>query len=78
MSKPTQGDGENLEFTKKTIKKYLKDSSCCPFCGIEGRIESEGKEERDFDTISCRVSCTTCKGRWWEIYTLSSIDTVRT
>jgi hypothetical protein len=66
------------EFTKPTIKKYLKKSSVCPFCGKDGYIESEGREERDFDIISCRVSCSDCKKRWWEIYTLTSIDTVRT
>jgi hypothetical protein len=66
------------EFTKSAIKTYLKDSSICPFCGKWGYIESEGKEERDGSTISSRVSCSWCQKRWWEVYTLSAIDTVRT
>lgn len=78
MAGPTRKlkSGE-AEFTDAAIKKYLKNSSKCPFCGKDECIESEGREERDFGTISSRVSCNECQKRWWEIYTLSAIDTVR-
>jgi hypothetical protein len=77
MAEPTKGAGDNREFTKKAIKKYLEDSAACPFCRKAEGIESSGKQESESDWISVMVHCTACKKSWWEIYTLSSIDTVR-
>jgi transcriptional regulator NrdR family protein len=67
------------EFTKGATDGYLKNSARCPFCGAEDTVESAGKEMSDSDYISRLVHCTklTCRQSWWEIYTLSAIDTVR-
>lgn len=65
------------EFTKSAIKKYLNDPSACPFCGKWGAVSAMGREERDTSTISSMVRCEECKARWWEVYVLKAIDTVR-
>jgi hypothetical protein len=65
------------EFTSAQIKKYLEDSSVCPFCNEKGCIEGWGKEEMDFNIISVKVGCTKCEKPFWEVYELHSIDMVR-
>jgi transcriptional regulator NrdR family protein len=67
------------EFTKGAIKGYLKNSARCPYCETEGTVMSSGKEMADSDYISRKVYCSkdTCGQSWWEVYTLTAIDTVR-
>lgn len=72
---PLQGSGENLEFTKEAVAKYVQDPSVCPFCGEFGFVEGDS-QDMESGTISNRVKCANCHERWWEVYKISSIEPV--
>jgi formate dehydrogenase maturation protein FdhE len=73
---PTQGEGENEEFTEAAVKAYLDDSSKCPYCGSTG-IEAAFRQNFDGSEFENKVGCKTCNREWWEIYRLRTIEISR-
>ncbi len=61
-----------MQLTEKQKEHYLTHSAHCPFCGSDDILG-------EHVTIDCggayqEVSCIQCKRRWYDTYTLTSVE----
>lgn len=58
--------------TAKQKKKYLADSSKCPYCGSSS-IEGSNEDDEGDDKFQ-NISCDDCGREWVDIYKLAEVD----
>lgn len=59
-----------MKLTKDKIDQYIENPFVCPNCGSDEIIS----EDFDFESYTVTVKCHSCKSKWYEIYTLKSIE----
>jgi len=55
-------------------KKYLKDSSKCPYC--DSPEITGGRSNYSGDTMWRTISCNNCSKRWDEVYDLVNVEEI--